>query len=108
MSFGDNAEQCTYIIMCRAREVTDGDQTTTGKYTKWYQCFQSLSLSMAQTVFRRFLGPTKLKDYCKTYRNQGKLDVECVEFTTAWCSTGCEGYCTTEQHCSTICTSDIN
>ena len=26
MSFGDNAEQCTYIIMCRAREVTDGDQ----------------------------------------------------------------------------------
>jgi len=54
--------------------------------TQWYQCFQSISLSMAQTVFRRFLGPTKLKDYYKTYRNHGKFDVECVEFTTAWCS----------------------
>jgi len=54
--------------------------------TQWYQCFQSISLSMAQTVFRRFLGPTKLKGYYKTYRNHGKFDVECVEFTTAWCS----------------------
>jgi len=46
---------------------------------------------MTQTVFRRSLGPTKLKDYCKIYRNQGKFDVKCVEFTTAWCLTGCEG-----------------
>jgi len=67
--------------LCRARQVTDEEQTTTGKYTEWYQCFQSLSLPMAQTVFRRFLGPTKLKDYCKTYRTQGKFDVERVEFT---------------------------
>ena len=90
MSFGDKAERRTYIyILCRARQVTDGDQNPTGKNTEWYQCLQSLSLSMAHTVFRRFHGPTKLKDYCKPYRNHGKFDVECVEFTTAWCSTDC-------------------
>ena len=108
MSFGDKAERRTYIyILCRARQVTDGDQNPTGKDKECYQCLQSLSLSMTQ-VFRRFLGPTKLKDYCKTYRNQGKFDINCVEFTTAWCSTDCEGYCTAEQHCSSICTSDFN
>ena len=96
------------IFLCRAREVTDGDQTTTGKYTKWYQCFQSLCLPMAQMVFIRFLSLTKLKDYCKIYRNHGKFDVECVKFTTAWCSTDCERYCTAKQHHSSICTSDIN
>ena len=53
-----------------ARQVTDGDQTTTGKDTDWYQM-----------IFRRFHGPTKLKDYCKTYRNHGKFDIKCVEFT---------------------------
>ena len=107
MSFGDKAEQGTYIFLCRVWQVTDGDQTTTGKDTEWYQCFQSLSLSMAQTVFKRFLCPTKLKDYCKTYRTRRKFDVECVKFTTAWCSPDCEGYCTPKQHCSNNCTLDI-
>ena len=47
--------------LCRVRQVTDWDQTTTGKYTEWYQCLQSFSLSMAHTVFRRLLCPTLLK-----------------------------------------------
>ena len=35
MSFGDTAEQPTYITcLCRAGQVTDGDQTTTGKDTE--------------------------------------------------------------------------
>ena len=38
--------------------------------------------------------PTKLKYYCKTYRNHGKFDVECVEFTVTWCLTDCDVYCT--------------
>ena len=42
MSFGDKAEQGTYIFLCRAWQVTVGDQTTTGKDTELYQCFQSL------------------------------------------------------------------
>ena len=97
----------TYCL-CRARQVTNGDQTTTWKDTQWYQCLQSLSLSMAQTVFGRFLGPTKLKDYCKTFCNHGKFDIICVKFTTAWCSPDCEWYCTVKQHCSSIYTLYIN
>ena len=71
------------------------------------RCLQSLSLSMAQTGFRRFLGLTKLKNDWKTYCNHGKFDVECVEFTTKWRLPNCEGYCTMKQHCSSICTYDI-
>jgi len=36
MSLGDKAEQRTYINVCvELRQVTDGDQTTTGKDTEW-------------------------------------------------------------------------
>jgi len=31
MSFGDEVEERTYIFLCRARQVTDGDQTTPAK-----------------------------------------------------------------------------
>ena len=60
MSFGDTAEQRTYIMFC-VELGTDGDQTTTGKDTEWKQCFQSLCLSMAQTFSEDFSAPLSSK-----------------------------------------------
>ena len=60
-------------------------------------CFQRFSLSMAQTVFKRFLCPTMLNNDWKTYRNHGRFDVECVEFTTTLLSHDREGVL----HCET-------
>ena len=91
-------------FLCRARQETRWDQTTTGKDTKWKQCFQSFSLSMAQTICRRILCPTMLNNDWKTYRNHGRFDVECVEFTTTLLSHDLERYCTVKQHHSSICT----
>ena len=76
MRFEDKEElSANTSFLSRARQVTDGDQTTSGDDTKWKQCFQSFSLSMAQMVFRRFLCSTMLKNEWKTYLNHRRFDV---------------------------------
>jgi len=62
MSFGDKAEQRTNKQLCvgLGHSLMETKQLLE-RHIVVKQCFQILSLSMAQTIFRTFLGPLSLK-----------------------------------------------
>ena len=85
MIFWDQAEHHTYINVCVE---LDKSLVEIKQLLKKTQCDSSVLEPQSidgTDVFRRFLGPTQLKRDWKTYRNRGKCDVKCVEFTTTWC-----------------------